>query len=527
MLRRLLLIASLSVLVTSVAARAQEPLRPKQLWLYYPANLLPDENLKSLETVWRRAAKAGYTHVLLTDVKLSHLSDLPPKYAQHVEEVRALADELHLQLVPAVAGFGYSESLLWHNPNLAEAVPVRGTLMEAQGKELKLVPDPSVTFGKPAFVDDSVKITGNTATLVNPPGNARICYSVAVQPFRAYHISVSIETQGFTGTPEIKALADKNASLQWQSLGVKRTQPATTHHVVFNSLANTKVNIYLGVWGGGKGRLIWRDWTIEELPPMNVLRRPGTPVVVTSVTTGKPLTEGRDYDPIADPVMGTQPWPGSYTCYHTPPTLRTSLANGTRVRVDWFYPPIVYDGQVTMCPAEPETWKVVAREMSDVAGALRSGSFFLGFDEIRVLGWDHACEQGTPGTQLAAALRKATDLAGKAGSKNTYVWSDMFDPYHNAKSGPYYLVNGSLSPGPVPANLVICNWNFEQRDESLAYFANKGHRQIIAAYYDGPLDNTRLWLLSGAKVKGVEGLMYCTWRGDYSQLEAFAKLAGK
>ena len=34
---------------------------------------------------------------------------------------------------------------------------------------------------------------------------------------------------------------------------VKGTQDWTEHHVVFNSLDNSEVNVYLGVWGGGKG----------------------------------------------------------------------------------------------------------------------------------------------------------------------------------------------------------------------------------------------------------------------------------
>jgi hypothetical protein len=71
-------------------------------------------------------------------------------------------------------------------------------------------------------------------------------------------------------------------------------------------------------------------------------------------------------------------------------------------------------------------------------------------------------------------------------------------------------------------DVVIVNWNYGKRDESLKFFADRGNPQLIAGYYDGGQD-TRKWLESAAKVKGVIGIMYTTWRNDYSKMEAFAK----
>jgi hypothetical protein len=71
------------------------------------------------------------------------------------------------------------------------------------------------------------------------------------------------------------------------------------------------------------------------------------------------------------------------------------------------------------------------------------------------------------------------------------------------------------------------NWNFGQRDESLAFFAKRGHPQVIAGYYDGPLEDVRAWLDSAAKVKDVKGFMYTTWRNDYSKLEEVAAILEK
>ena len=141
--------------------------------------------------------------------------------------------------------------------------------------------------------------------------------------------SVSVRTRDHTGTPEIKALAG-GRSLQYQNLGVQRSQEWKEHHVVFNSLDNQQVTLYVGVWGDASGSLEWKDWKIEEAGLTNVLRRPGTPCVVAG------YTEGKDYERIADPQLGNSPWPGEYQSWHEPPVIKTKgLPDGTRLRVSW------------------------------------------------------------------------------------------------------------------------------------------------------------------------------------------------
>ncbi len=111
--------------------------------------------------------------------------------------------------------------------------------------------------------------------------------------------------------------------------------------------------------------------------------------------------------------------------------------------------------------------------------------------------------------------------------KPVYVWSDMFDPNHNAKkTGYYYLVKGE---GPwhggwegLDKDVIVVNWNGGQgRKESLKWFAGRGHKQILAGYYDAPVGNVTPWLKEASEVDGVIGVMYTTWSNDYSKLEAF------
>src|SRR5271155_2724276 len=93
------------------------------LWLYCPTNLQVNANVDTLQQVWTRAAAAGYTHVLLADSKSARLGDLGDMrrvYFANVARTRRIATDLKLQIVPALFGVGYSNDLLYHDPNLAE-----------------------------------------------------------------------------------------------------------------------------------------------------------------------------------------------------------------------------------------------------------------------------------------------------------------------------------------------------------------------------------------------------------------------
>jgi hypothetical protein len=518
-MKRSLPVALVVALLAAGGTRAGDK-APLELWLYYATNLLVDKNVDELEAIWRRAAAAGYSHVLLTDSKLAKLGDMDPRYFKNLERVKAIAGELELELTPALFGIGYSNDLLWHDANLAEGLPVRNALFVVKGGEARLVPDPPVAMReKFDWKDDAVTLAEGTATVRDPPGNARLVQKIAVARFRCYHVSVEVKTDGFTGEPELKVLeAAKGKPLVFTSLGVQKTQGWKTHHLVFNSLENEAVNVYFGVWGGAKGTLAWRKWKLEEVGLLNVLRRPGAPCVVQ----GK--VEGKDYERIEDPHLGNTPWKGSYEVWHEPPVIRTRLADGTQLRVSWYHPIITHEEQVMICPSEPGTAEVLRDEAKRVREAFGARGYMMSFDEIRVLGWDESCarRKKAPGALLAESARECTKLL--AGSQ-AYVWSDMFDPFHNAHDD-YYLVRGDLEgswEGLAPAVTVV-NWNFEKRQSSLAFFAERGHKQVIAGYYDGDVGHAKEWLDAADTVKGVTGIMYTTWRHQFGDLEAFARV---
>jgi hypothetical protein len=153
----------------------------------------------------------------------------------------------------------------------------------------------------------------------------------------------------------------------------------------------------------------------------------------------------------------------------------------------------------------------------------------MSHDEIRVLNWCAACEKRhlTPGEILADNVKQCTAMLREInpGGK-IYVWSDMFDPNHNAVKGPYYLVNGDLtgSWNGLQKDVIVLPWYFGKRAESLKFFAERGHRQVIAGYYDDKPERVKDWLDSARGVRGsVVGVMYTTWQNKYDDLEKFAQ----
>jgi len=507
-----------NVLVAVALLLQSAPEKP-DLWLYYPTNFLVDQNVDKAREIWTRASKAGYTKILLADSKMAKLGDMDKRYFVNLEKAKKLAAELNLELVPCVFHIGYSNSMLWHDPNLVEGLPVKNALFVVKNGEADVVADPPVAFpAKFGFKDETVSVEDGVATVKDNAKVARFSYQFQLPAYRCYHISVKIRTDGYSANPEIKALGG-GRTLQEQNLGVKRTQDWTEHHVVFNTQDHEKVGIYFGVWGSAKGTLQWKDWKIEEAGLVNVLRRPGAPFTVEG------YQEGKDYEPLSDPKLGAAPWRGEYQAWHEPVKIKTTLPDGTKLRVSWYHPGIIYDGQVSACISEPKTMELLKDEAKRVREAMGAKGYMMSHDEFRSSNTDESCLKRNldAGALLADNARFCVKLLE---GSTIYVWNDMFDPFHNAH-GDYYLVRGNWAGSweGLSKDVVIMNWNFGKRDESLKFFADRGHRQVLAGYYDAPPVQVKKWVESGRKVTGVVGIMYTTWRNDYTHLEEFAKYA--
>ena len=183
-----------------------------------------------------------------------------------------------------------------------------------------------------------------------------------------------------------------------------------------------------------------------------------------------------------------------------------------------------------VCPSEPRTFELLRDQAVRVHKLWNAKGYMMSHDEIRVLNWCDACRSRnlTPGQILADNVKRCAALLREVNpGGRIYVWSDMFDPNHNAVRGPYYLVNGSLegSWDGLGEDVIIVPWYFEKRAESLKFFAERGHRQVIAGYYDANPARIADWLTAAKAVPGsVIGVMYTTWQNKFGDLEKFAEV---
>src|SRR5262249_1793602 len=259
-----------------------------------------------------RAAKAGYNGVVLADYKFNILERMPAKYVKNVERVKEAATAAGIEIIPTVFPVGYSDGLLHHDANLAEGVPVRDAPFIVKHSVATLVPDPAARLvngdlqetkgdrfvgfafqdepGKATFADREVTHHGKVSCRMEDPGkasasgNCRLTQRVKVRPFACYRLSCWVKTQDMKPASPFHLVARGKAGrrLTFHEGHLKPAQDWTQVEVVFNNLNETEVQIYVGQWNGGTGKLWLDEIDLQELALVNVLRRDGCPVTVTS-----------------------------------------------------------------------------------------------------------------------------------------------------------------------------------------------------------------------------------------------------
>ncbi|MBI3856569.1 MAG: hypothetical protein HY293_12850 [Planctomycetes bacterium] len=502
---------------------ALEALSLREKWVYFPLDLAEKKNVDKLIGLMDRAAKIGFSTFLLEDPNFGRLPLMDDVYFGYLERIKAAAAERKIDLVPAMFQIGHSENLLSQDPNLAEGLPVRDQVFVVRGGVARVEADPPVAFR--AAWDHRDAAVSPEWIVRDPRGKlARVWQKLKVQPFRQYHVSIRIRTKDFKGTPRIVVIGG-GRMLNFNLQGVKATQDWTVHDAVFNSLGSAEVRVSFGCWDGETGEAAFADPKIEETGLVNVLRRPGAPLVVKR--DGALLDEGDDYEPVRDPKLGREDLPGGYSEWHEPPAIRTKLPEGTRLIVSYFHMLRFPDGgQVMICPSEPRTVELLRDQAKRLHRIFRAKAYFMSHDEMRVCNWDPACTRRnmTSGEIYADNVRTCTRiLRDLSPSSRIYVWSDMFDPNHNAHDN-YYLARGGMDrtwEGLDP-DVIVATWFYDKRGESLEWFSSRGHRTLIAGYYDQKPERAKDWIDAAKNVRGTTGIMYTSWYDKYEDLEKFA-----
>ncbi len=519
-------------------ASASGPLQKH--WLFIWRDMKDPKEVDRVIERFARAKAAGYNGVAFS-------CDLAESKAA---ELRQAAKLNGLELIAIVMGGS-------HDHNCVEGLAVKDALFVVQGGKATLVADNPTRvvnadfeefvgnhFKNWAFQDDEGVTTfadreikhGGVASLrmeniaKNPAFHCRIMQPIKLQPWRQYRISFWLKSQDLTpADAEVKVLkTDGSNSLSFQTVHIDQTQDWKHYDIVFNSMECSTANLYLGSWNGKNGKMWWDDLSVEEIGLVNVLRRPGCPVALRG-ENGMAYEEGRDFVRIVDPQL--HPW----RAYHEQPPIKlapnTRIKDGERLRVSYYHPIIVYEDRLTSCLSEPKIFTEWEADVKRINELVHPAAFLMSHDELRVINQCALCQSKhlTPGELLAGNVHQAAQIIrGIRPDADIWVWSDMFDPLHNAVDH-FYAVNGSLKGSwkGLDKDVGIVNWYGSLLGKNCQFFADLGLKQILSGYYDSDEDGSQIaaWRHNTKHLLGIQGAMYTTWQDKYDAMDAWAKCA--
>ena len=392
--------------------------RYEKHWVWVMSNLLVDAEAERVSGIIDKAAKAGFNGLVLSDYKCNFLERMPDRYFANVRRVMEKADQSGIEIVPCLFPIGYSNGLLSNDVNLAEGLPVvdapyrirkgKGVLLSDRASNLKnggleeTKGDAFVGFGyqdnpgKCTFADRSVRHGGRMSCRMENFAAGAVCrliQSVKVRPKSCWRLSCWIKTEGFQNTGEFRlhAIGGSGRTLTFFEGGIKETQDWTKVNVVFNSLDETSVNLYAGTWGGKSGKFWLDDLALEEVSLMNILRREGCPVKLTSADGSKTYKEGTDFETLVDPKLGRVPYEGEYDFDHPGPEIAvkagSKIKEGDKILVSWYHPVPTHGTNVACCLSEPKVYDLLRNQATRVNDLFHPKAFFMQHDELRVANW--------------------------------------------------------------------------------------------------------------------------------------------
>ena len=497
-------------------------------WVYMPCNFWGKgdgpHSLGHFTNIAARAKAAGYNALVLS----SHL-DLAFKWPQHltnqVLKAKAFCDSVGMEIIPMTWDVGYGGDCPgnWFESRTIEDLPyVR------RGAKAVFDPEPVAVTGGPC---DSMSFEGVAGGKMPMRPARRFTLKKGVR----YVVTVRARSTGvpekdhfqFIGfVPSVKGKSAYYASPKFAHDG-------EWHDLVFplEARSDEEVTLVFGHWGN-EGRLEMADFKVAVRGIVGVTRRERIPFVVKDAASGTVYEEGRDYaevPPLADRHEGAPL--GPYLELTIPSGSR--IAEGARLLVTADIPNRFHTGghdQYAACMSNRDWYRRAMQGAKAVNELLRPTKWFLCFDELRSANTCAACRSRKLDMAhlIGDCLKRQREIVRKVNPSATcYVWGDMLDPNHNANEGYAHTVGSYEGIAKcIPQDLVICPWYGERALKQADYWAQNGFRMVAGAYYDNKSHaHDRLWLEASKKHPGnFTGFMFCTWRDDFSELEAFAKL---
>lgn len=519
-------------------------------WTFFGASYEPARMIN----VMKRAAGEGYNGMVTGDYEAYNYQSMGKAYNDSLAKVRESAKALGITLIPYLADVQFCA------PQLLEGLPVRNTKFIANAGSAQVMPNPAATLKNPgfesfkgdtaldwgvryigikSFIDRNIRHGGIASLRIqDPQGEMKIFQGASLDSFKAYELSVWIKTENYAPAEKEEMSFLINGSGRTLYLrrdtpmggSVANTQDWKKYAIDFNTLECASVNIFLFVSHlGGTGKVWFDDFQLREVGLYETVQRASLPVSVTSLDHTKTYQEGPDY--VVETERLTIP-SGS------------GIKSGDIVLVSWFQRGDMESSWTTPSSfCHEEFYQAIKNKFIRMSEALGSNkSCFLNYDEWRLGFWDPECiaKYANAGEYWADAMRNTERVLKEVNPDvEIYVWSDMFDPYHNGNLINDMMINGSVagSWNGVSQSTIIANWN-GGNPYSYKFFAGidskyplAHHAQMIGGYYDN-LNRTESECQLALKaeslgVTGIVGYMHTTWQDNYDEIEAVAQIGKK
>ena len=503
-----------------------------------------------------RAAQAGMRNVLWPgDIDRYWLwSD--SRKARFLE-VKRIADANNMRIVPSIWSTGYG-TMVSVDPGLIESRPLKDLPYVAKGG--RLVPDKSeeqlapgggfegfATFADvaaagwqtnrmfaPAAIDTGVFRSGGASLRVEQGDDikkdaARVHRHIALRPGRLYRASVWYKAENLpkaSGHLRLKVLVD----------GVEKPMEKTLNHydsakdtrwrnltIDFPSGSSTGALIMCGSWKAKTGTFWIDDISVEETGLREIAQRADSPRTVRSAATGKVYEQGKDWrNPNFRKIKS-----GEEITFPLPEG--SAIKEGEKVKIDTYVPSHAGPKmQISTCMSDPKLYELFRKSAEVLEELLHPDRWYLSLDEVRNGGTCPLCAaRKTDMAHIFAdcIIKQHEIIRSVHPGADIYMPSDMVDPHHNAKPGPYYGCNGTFYGvwDLIPRDIVISLWHGGVIDKSVPFFTERGFRVMgsISVDSDRLAEKLKKWKDAFNAHPGAMGFRYTTWTMNYDRLSEF------
>lgn len=515
---------------------------PKR-WIFVGSNLNSDSEIESIKTIIEKGKINGFNGLVLSSKWDTWGETLSNSFQSRLLWIKEICQSNSFDFIPCGFTAGYAGALRYYNNNLSAAFPVKDLLYKVSGENA--IPVNSIntslfSFGfedsvsnilsnfafvdypsKISFIDTLVSYTGKSSIrfenfTYSATKNARLCRDINVTPYNNYEVSFWCKAENLPSDKEIRIEIYTSDSKRW--IINKKVKGITGEwqkiSLDFNSLEFQKLKLYCGLWNGSSGKFWIDDLKVEPKNDISYLiRRDGTPFSVKDKNTGKAYIENVDF---------AVEYQGNESCkIKIIPS--GNIKNGDLLLVTYYRSYPINNTQTSVCMSNLELYEIWKKSINQINTVIKPKAYLLSMDEIRQGGYCTLCSN-TMSKTLGDCVTKLNSMIKLNNPEaEVFCWGDMFDPNLNARKD-YAMIKGGFegSWNYIPKTIRPVVWDYNKRDVSLSHFKNNAFRSFVSVSVDSADMNN--WKKTLDNNDPVLGIMYTTWKKDYSKLEEFNRI---